>query len=336
MAWARAFRLHQAYGQGPGGQASFCVSRGANTHQGAAGPPDDVSLPLRCPDHAWQAIEYAACGTAARRRARAGDGDHVVGRAAQLVSRHRRDLSRTLERGGDAAQVPTCPTRDDLGDYIREMTQRRGPTSVLDPRQGGSRFTRRQLAPRSGRCPTWSRKGLQTAAPTDSTRSIRHRHRRRGSTISLIGVYGGMADPLRCYAVDKQIHCVWSGQREALVTIMPLDQTRRSLGRRALPRTSSAPDDPAAYERSRKAGGRRGQVCAARRCLRSRCAERPSHPDRVDGAGRATRTLRPQRRELPHHGKIRARARAWRCGPVARRAGSADGGRSRHELGESE
>ena len=79
---------------------------------------------------------------------------------------------------------------------------------------------------------------------------------RRGGTISLIGVYGGMADPLPMLTIfDKQIQLRHGpGEREALGAGHPAAaHRRRPARRRGLPHPpAAAVRGPAAYEMFQK------------------------------------------------------------------------------------
>ena len=93
---------------------------------------------------------------------------------------------------------------------------------------------------------------------------------RRGGTISLIGVYGGMADPLPMLTMfDKQIQ-LRMGQANVkrwAPDILPLLDRRRPARRRGLRHApaAAATRRPQAYETFQKKAGRRGQGPASSR-----------------------------------------------------------------------
>jgi threonine dehydrogenase-like Zn-dependent dehydrogenase len=182
------------------------------------GPPDErfVYVSDVLPT-AWQAVEYAAIppggslvvlglgpiGEMAARVALHGGAGQVIG--VDLVPER---LSRAADRG--------CQTLDlrahdkDLADVIREMTGGRGPDSVIDAvgmESHGAPIAR--LAQQ-----TVSLLPDRVAAPLTQRAGVDRLHAlylaidivRRGGTISLAGVYSGMADPMPMLALfDKQI-----------------------------------------------------------------------------------------------------------------------------------
>ena len=99
---------------------------------------------------------------------------------------------------------------DDLGDAIRDMTDGRGPDSVIDAvgmEAHGSPVAQLAqqitgLLPDAIAAPLMQKAGVDRLAALHSAIDIV----RRGGTISLIGVYGGMADPMPMMTMfDKQI-----------------------------------------------------------------------------------------------------------------------------------
>jgi len=207
------------YGQVPGGQAEYL--RVPQAHYGPIkvpeGPPDErfVYLSDVVPT-AWQAVDYAAIPQ---------DGTVVVfglgpiGQMCARIARHRgagqvigvdlvaERLARAREHG-----VTALDTRDhkDIGDTIRQLTAGRGADSVIDavgmeahgapvgrlahnlvamlPQQLGAKITEKAGIDRLS----------VLYAAIDSVR--------RGGTISLSGVYGGMVDPMPMMELfDKQI-----------------------------------------------------------------------------------------------------------------------------------
>ncbi|WP_414938213.1 zinc-dependent alcohol dehydrogenase [Amycolatopsis sp. cmx-11-51] len=207
------------YGQVPGGQAEYL--RVPQAHYGPIkvpdGPPDErfVYLSDVVPT-AWQAVDYANIPR---------DGTVVVfglgpiGQMACRVARHRgagevigvdlvpERLARAREHG-----ATTLDTRDhkEIGDAIRQLTGGRGADSVIDavgmeahgapvgrlaqnlvgllPQQLGAKLTEKAGIDRLS----------VLYAAIDSVR--------RGGTISLSGVYGGMVDPIPMMDLfDKQI-----------------------------------------------------------------------------------------------------------------------------------
>ena len=99
---------------------------------------------------------------------------------------------------------------NDLGDLIRDSTHGRGTDSVIDAvgmEAHGSPSPRWRSSSRDT-CPTPSARSLMKKAGIDRLTAFYSAIDivRRGGTISLIGVYGGAADPLPMLTLfDKQI-----------------------------------------------------------------------------------------------------------------------------------
>jgi threonine dehydrogenase-like Zn-dependent dehydrogenase len=216
---AALFGYTKLYGQVPGGQAEFL--RVPQAQYGPIkipdGPPDDrfVYLSDVLPT-AWQAVEYAAIpeggsvavlglgpiGDMSCRVALHRGADKVIG--VDLVPER---LQRARERG---VEVFDLTSQDgDLPNAIREVTAGRGPDSVIDAvgmEAHGSRVGK--LAQQmTGLLPDSLAARLMQTAGVDplSALHVAIDVVRRGGTISLSGVYGGMADPLPLMTLfDKQ------------------------------------------------------------------------------------------------------------------------------------
>jgi threonine dehydrogenase-like Zn-dependent dehydrogenase len=267
---AALFGYTKLYGQVPGGQAEFL--RVPQAHYGPIkvpdGPPDDrfVYLSDVLPT-AWQAVEYAAIpdggsvvvlglgpiGDMSCRVALHRGADKVIG--VDLVPER---LQRARDRG---VQVFDLTSQDgDLPDAIREVTDGRGPDSVIDAvgmEAHGSRFGK--LAQQmTGLLPDPLAARLMQTAGVDplSALHVAIDIVRRGGTISLSGVYGGMVDPLPMMTLfDKQIQ-LRMGQanvRRWIDDIMPLLDDGDPLGvdEFATHRVPLA-DAPQAYETFQK------------------------------------------------------------------------------------
>jgi threonine dehydrogenase-like Zn-dependent dehydrogenase len=217
---AALFGYTKLYGQVPGGQAEFL--RVPQAHYGPIkvppGPPDDrfVYLSDVLPT-AWQAVEYAAVpkggivavlglgpiGDMSCRVALHRGAGKVIG--VDLVPER---LQRARDRG---VEVFDLTSQDgDLPAAIREVTDGRGPDSVIDAvgmEAHGSRVGK--LAQQmTGLLPDPLAARLMQTAGVDplSALHVAIDLVRRGGTISLSGVYGGMADPLPLMTLfDKQI-----------------------------------------------------------------------------------------------------------------------------------
>ncbi|GAA3623888.1 zinc-dependent alcohol dehydrogenase [Microlunatus ginsengisoli] len=217
---AALFGYSKLYGSVPGGQAEYLrVPQAQFTHiKIPEGPPDDrfVYLSDVLPT-AWQAVEYAAVpeggslvvlglgpiGDMSCRIAQQKPIDQLI--AVDLVPER---LDRARARGIDV--IDLNDHADDIGDVIRERTGGRGPDAVIDAvgmeahGSPGAAFVQRVAAhlPDAIAAPLISKAGIDRLAALYAAVDIV----RRGGTISLIGVYGGMADPMPMMTLfDKQI-----------------------------------------------------------------------------------------------------------------------------------
>jgi len=169
---------------------------------------------------AWQAVEYAsvpdggsvvvlglgpigdmACRIAAHK------GFRVIG--VDLVADR---LARVAARGIEVVDLQVH--EQDLGDHIREMTDGRGPNSVIDAvgmeahgataGAAAGKFAHQMV----GLLPDAIGEKVMEKAGVDRLTALYSAIDvvRRGGTISLSGVYGGQADPLPMLTMfDKQI-----------------------------------------------------------------------------------------------------------------------------------
>ncbi|WP_206508362.1 glutathione-dependent formaldehyde dehydrogenase [Rhodococcus sp. BGS-1C] len=243
---AALFGYSRLYGQVPGGQAEYLrVPQAQNTHIKVPVGPDDsrfVYLSDVLPT-AWQAVEYAAIP----------DGGSVtvlglgpIGDMATRIAQHRgfrvigvdrvpERLQRVSARGVEVLNLDEHG--NDLADVIRETTDGRGTDSVIDAvgmEAHGSPVAKlaQQLTaalPDAIAGPMMQKAGVDRLGAVYSAIDIV----RRGGTISLSGVYGGMADPLPLMTLfDKQIQ-LRMGQANVLRwvdDIMPLLTDEDPLG----------------------------------------------------------------------------------------------------------
>ncbi len=216
---ASLFGYTKLYGQVPGGQAEFLRVPFGNTLpiKVPQDPPDDrfVYLSDVLPT-AWQGVQYADVpdgGTLAVL------GLGPIGEMAARIAVHRgyrvigvdlvpERLQRASSRGVEALDLTQYD--GDLADHIRELTDGRGPDSVIDavgmeahgaPVAGlAQKLT--GLLPDALARPVMEKAGVDRLAALHSAIEIV----RRGGTISISGVYGGAADPLPMLQIfDKQI-----------------------------------------------------------------------------------------------------------------------------------
>ncbi len=215
---AALFGYSELYGEVPGGQAELLrVPQAQFTHiKVPAGPPDSrfVYLSDVLPT-AWQAVAYAdipdggtvavlGLGPIGDMTARIADhlGYRVI--AVDLVPER---LARVAERGIHTIDIGRLTSP--LGDAIRDLTDGRGTDSVIDAvgmEAHGSPAAR--LAQQATEPPDAVAKRLMQTAGVDRLSALYSAIDivRRGGTISLIGVYGGMADPLPMLTLfDKQL-----------------------------------------------------------------------------------------------------------------------------------
>ncbi|MGH2947013.1 MAG: zinc-dependent alcohol dehydrogenase [Solirubrobacteraceae bacterium] len=215
---AALFGYTKLYGEVPGGQAELLRVPQAQFGpiKVPEGPPDDRFLYLSdVLPTAWQAVEYAAIpdgGTVAvlglgpigdmSARIALHRGHRVIG--VDLVPER---LERARARG---VEVLDFTAHDDLAGEIRERTDGRGPDSVIDAvgmEAHGAPIAKLAhqmtgLLPNAIAAKVMERAGVDRLSAFHLAIDVV----RRGGTISLIGVYGGQADPLPMLTLfDKQI-----------------------------------------------------------------------------------------------------------------------------------
>jgi threonine dehydrogenase-like Zn-dependent dehydrogenase len=216
---ASLFGYTKLYGRVPGGQAELMRVPFANTLpvKVPEGPPDErfVYLSDVLPT-SWQAVEYAAIP----------DGGSVavlglgpIGDMTARIARHRghrvigvdlvdERLQRARRNGVEVLDLRQHD--DDLVEVVREMTDGRGPDSVIDAvgmeahGAPGAKLAQQMtsLLPDGLAARLMERAGVDRLHALYLAIDIV----RRGGTISLSGVYGGMADPLPMLTLfDKQV-----------------------------------------------------------------------------------------------------------------------------------
>lgn len=216
---AALFGYSELYGQIPGGQAEYLrVPQAHFTHiKVPDGPPDSrfVYLSDVLPT-AWQAVAYAEIpeGGSVTVLGLGPIGDmaariaHHLGYRVIAVDRIPERLARAQERGITTIDLKSLD--EPVGDAVRSMTDGRGTDSVIDAvgmeAHGSPVASTLQkitaLMPDSIAKPMMQTAGVDRLDAFYSAIDIV----RRGGTISLIGVYGGMADPLPMLTLfDKQI-----------------------------------------------------------------------------------------------------------------------------------
>lgn len=216
---AALFGYSELYGEVPGGQAELLrVPQAQFTHiKVPQGPPDSrfVYLSDVLPT-AWQAVVYADIpdgGTVAVL------GLGPIGDMAARIAHHLGyrviaiDLVPERLARAEARGITTVDLREvgsGLVEVIQDLTDGRGAESVIDAvgmeAHGSPAAKLAQTA--TGLLPDAIGKRLMQTAGVDRLSALYSAIEivRRGGTISLIGVYGGMADPLPMLTLfDKQV-----------------------------------------------------------------------------------------------------------------------------------
>ncbi len=216
---AALFGYTKLYGRVPGGQAEYLRVPQAQfiPIKVPEGPPDERFLYLSdVLPTAWQAVEYAAIPEGGSLVVL---GLGPIGDMACRVARHRgvervfgidlvpERLERTRKRG---VEVLDLTEHEDIAQTIRELTDGRGPDAVIDAvgmEAHGAPFG--QLAQQmTGLMPDALAQKLMKRAGVDRLSALHLAIDivRRGGTISIVGVYGGQADPMPMLTLfDKQI-----------------------------------------------------------------------------------------------------------------------------------
>lgn len=205
---ASLFGYTSLYGAVPGGQAELVRVPFADflPIKVDSDLPDERVLYLSdILPTAWQALEYADVpegGTLAVL------GLGPVGQLAVRSARHKGirvvGVDRIPERNelarGFGAEVVDLSSVKDVGDALRELTDGRGPDSVIDAvgmEAHGSPFLGAAVGAAKRLPKPIARKAIETAG-VDRLAALHTAIDavRRGGTVSVSGVYGGMADPM--------------------------------------------------------------------------------------------------------------------------------------------
>jgi threonine dehydrogenase-like Zn-dependent dehydrogenase len=196
---AALFGYSEIYGEIPGGQAELLrVPQAQFTHiKVPVGPPDSrfVYLSDVLPT-AWQAVAYADIP----------DGGSVAVLGLGPIG----DMAARIADHLGYRVIALGRLDSSLGDAIRDLTDGRGTDSVIDAvgmeahGSPAAKFAQQV----TGILPDALGKRLMQTAGVDRLTALYSAIDivRRGGTISLIGVYGGMADPLPMLTLfDKQV-----------------------------------------------------------------------------------------------------------------------------------
>ena len=208
------------YGQVAGGQAEYL--RVPHADYGAVKVPkshsDDRYLFLSdVLPTAWQSVEYADVPDGGTLLV---IGAGPIGDMATRIARHRghrvivtdlvdERLRRVSERGAEALDVSGLSGAE-VADHVRDLTAGRGADSVIDAvgmeahGSGGVKAVQKLvgLLPDAVAEPFMLKAGVdRLEALTTAFDAVR-----RGGTVSVVGVYGGAADPLPMFQMfDKQL-----------------------------------------------------------------------------------------------------------------------------------
>ena len=221
---AALFGYTKLYGEVPGGQAEYLrVPQAHYTHikvpEEAQDAPDErfVYLSDVLPT-AWQAVAYASIPEGG---SVAIFGLGPIGDMASRIAKHLgfrviavdlvpERLERARRNGIEVLDANDYDNHDEVPEAIQEMTDGRGPDSVVDAvgmeAHGSPAAGVAQQA--AGVLPDAVSERMMEQAGADRLNAFYQAIHtvRRGGTISLSGVYGGMADPLPILTLfDKQI-----------------------------------------------------------------------------------------------------------------------------------
>lgn len=216
---AALFGYTKLYGQVPGGQAEYLRVPFGNTLpiKVPEGPPDDrfVYLSDVLPT-AWQAVEYA--------NVREGSivavlGLGPIGDMCCRIARHRgarvigidlvpERLARAKARGTETIDLRGAGKH--LTEVVRDLTAGRGPDAVIDAvgMEAHGAPVGKLAQQLTGLLPDTMAQKLMKEAGVDRLKALYSAIDmvRRGGTVSIVGVYGGMADPLPMLTMfDKQL-----------------------------------------------------------------------------------------------------------------------------------
>ena len=215
---ASLFGFTKMYGNIPGGQAEYLRVPQAQFGpiKVPEGPADDRFLFLSdVLPTAWQAVKYAEVqgktvaviglgpiGDMACRVAREQGADRVI--ALDLVPER---LERARLRGDEVFDVTSG---DDIVAAIREVTDGRGPDCVIDAvgMEAHGAPIGKLAQDITGLLPDALARAMMEKAGVDRLSALHLAIElvRRGGTISIVGVYGGMADPMPMDTLfDKQV-----------------------------------------------------------------------------------------------------------------------------------
>jgi threonine dehydrogenase-like Zn-dependent dehydrogenase len=233
---ASLFGYTKLYGQVPGGQAEYLRVPQAQFGpiKVAEGPPDERFLYLSdVLPTAWQAVQYADLPRKNPTLAVFGLGP--IGQMASRMGVHqgarvfgidpvseRRDMAK---RHG----VEALDLSDDVADQLRDVTDGRGPDAVIDAvgMEAHGAPVVKLMQTLTGMLPDPAAQAVMGRAGIDRMSALMACFDavRRGGTVSISGVYGGMTDPLPMLQIfDKglQIRMGQAHVKRWIDDLMPL------------------------------------------------------------------------------------------------------------------
>jgi threonine dehydrogenase-like Zn-dependent dehydrogenase len=206
---AALFGYTKLYGQVPGGQAEFLRVPQAQFGpiKVPEGPPDERFLFLSdVLPTSWQAVDYAAIPAGG---SVAVFGLGPIGQMSARIARHRGaervfgidivpERLQMAERNG--VEAIDSSQYDDISEVLREQTDGRGPDSVIEAvgMEAHGAPAAKLAQTMAGLLPDAAARKLIEKAGIDRLVALQacFDSVRRGGTVSISGVYGGMADPL--------------------------------------------------------------------------------------------------------------------------------------------
>lgn len=217
---ASLFGYSRLYGQVPGGQAEALRVPFADTLPVVVpdGPPDDRFLYLSdVLPTAWQAVEYASVPDGGTLLVL---GAGPIGDMATRIALHRgldvtvvdrvpERLERVRGRGAQAIDLDDAGA-DGVPDLVRDLTDGRGPDAVIDAvgMEAHGSPVAETLQKALAVLPKQAEAAVMTNAGVDRLAALQQAIEcvRRGGVVSVVGVYGGAADPLPMMQLfDKQV-----------------------------------------------------------------------------------------------------------------------------------
>ncbi len=218
---AALFGYTKLYGQVPGGQAELL--RVPHADYGPIkvpeGPSDDRFLFLSdVLPTAWQAVRYAGPPTETLAVIGLGPIGEMSARIAMHLGVGRvigidlvpERLERAKSRGIDVIDLESFDSDSELVEAVRDMTGGRGPEAVIDAvgMEAHGSPAAKVAHQMTALLPSGIAARLMTRAGVDRLAALHLAIElvARGGTVSVVGVYGGMTDPMPMMTLfDKQI-----------------------------------------------------------------------------------------------------------------------------------